>query len=858
MKTKKRKRKPQLIPYRRDNKWGYCDKNFNINIPIIYDEALPFCGELAAVRIGENWGFINRNGDQVIEFKYQTVSDFSESGRATVYLKDSKNCLIINKKGEILDSYNPKLVITEKEFNELISINDYIVDNTSDDDFYVFKDGIAKIIDESILARIEETISIDPVLNTSKSIVTDFLFIDKRGKIYFEFFEDVLKRELGSTLTAKIDFEKQYPFFNQVLNFLRDRKYKDLKDSLVNAIEKNKIKFKHDQKSADILGILKKQTKSLTKLFQRHNVRSDDWQKFIFSLAQCLVKKDYEYYDSEYIENYVPNSKKNFKKLKYDFTLECLVITINTFYERNKLSELFRLCNSLQKRKEVEIKMGTLKYSKSIFKKFNLENSITLIRDLLKLIDTSTLDLNSPTTDNGSNLFTKESINLLKSNAIDYGSYQFRSLARLLIKQPKFFIQFISHNYPFNEKELDEWQEYLDWRLLSCNTNIEFNLNVITNFKNRWFWLELSKNKSVSWKSEILSACKSFLYRPDHILGNPIKNISKSESAEHNNKLDNSFKNQYELQPDILDNSLGLSESDLSEFINQSEEWNESLIDKYIDKINWKDFSQNVNVNWTLELIDKYSEKLDWSNLSSNRNIPWTDHLIYKYSSKFNFHQLSDNEAVNWDYELIEKFKDNIHWNSFCRINKNWSGKIIDNFNKYFHWDMLVENEFFPWNFELIKRFHAQMLGENNFSKYNAFFGTAILKDLNYFIFLTDKYPDLKLNYCLNDFSFTYYSVFELSEQISSINKIFSPILNNISIYIIMNLLIQENMLPRLLNEEETEKMVQENQLEMKRQEWEDNYMSKSELADFLGYDYDDISELDDISEDQIWERTGH
>ena len=80
---------PELIPFRKDNKWGFCDKNKKIVIPLKYDAVYPFWEGLAAVNIGAEsyeggavsggkWGFIDKTGKEVIPLKYDCVFSFVE------------------------------------------------------------------------------------------------------------------------------------------------------------------------------------------------------------------------------------------------------------------------------------------------------------------------------------------------------------------------------------------------------------------------------------------------------------------------------------------------------------------------------------------------------------------------------------------------------------------------------------------------------------------------------------------------------------------------------------------------------------------------------------------------------------
>ena len=64
-----------------------------------YGEVNDFRNGLAQVWIDGKWGFIDKNGKEIVKPKYDAASDFSE-GIAPVSLGD--NWYIINKKGKVL------------------------------------------------------------------------------------------------------------------------------------------------------------------------------------------------------------------------------------------------------------------------------------------------------------------------------------------------------------------------------------------------------------------------------------------------------------------------------------------------------------------------------------------------------------------------------------------------------------------------------------------------------------------------------------------------------------------------------------------------------------------------------------
>lgn len=57
-----------------------------------YDETRPFHEDRAAVRIGNYWGFIDRNGNEICEIRYDEVKDFQSSLAAV--RKEGRTCYI--------------------------------------------------------------------------------------------------------------------------------------------------------------------------------------------------------------------------------------------------------------------------------------------------------------------------------------------------------------------------------------------------------------------------------------------------------------------------------------------------------------------------------------------------------------------------------------------------------------------------------------------------------------------------------------------------------------------------------------------------------------------------------------------
>jgi tetratricopeptide (TPR) repeat protein len=76
-----------------NGKWGFVDKDGNMVIDAKYDGARSFSNGLAAVKISGKWGFIDINGDVVIEADYYDAKDFSSTG--SVFVSKGTNWVLL-------------------------------------------------------------------------------------------------------------------------------------------------------------------------------------------------------------------------------------------------------------------------------------------------------------------------------------------------------------------------------------------------------------------------------------------------------------------------------------------------------------------------------------------------------------------------------------------------------------------------------------------------------------------------------------------------------------------------------------------------------------------------------------------
>jgi len=73
------------IPYRKGEKWGFCNRERKIVVSTVYDSALPFSEGFAPVNLKKRWGFIDTKGNLAVPAIYDGAGFFSD-GLAPVEL----------------------------------------------------------------------------------------------------------------------------------------------------------------------------------------------------------------------------------------------------------------------------------------------------------------------------------------------------------------------------------------------------------------------------------------------------------------------------------------------------------------------------------------------------------------------------------------------------------------------------------------------------------------------------------------------------------------------------------------------------------------------------------------------------
>ena len=134
--------------------------------------------------------------------------------------------------------------------------------------------------------------------------------------------------------------------------------------------------------------------------------------------------------------------------------------------------------------------------------------------------------------------------------------------------------------------------------------------------------------------------------------------------------------------------------------------WDEPLLEKYKDKVTWKEISINNNIIWTVSMIEKFKNKINWDELSSSCN----EHLfttgnLEKYKNNWNWHELSRNSCMELTHALLEQFAEYWDWNEIIdsyKLEDMYSMEFLEKYKDFIPasnlqhsrlWNKLVEDE---------------------------------------------------------------------------------------------------------------------------------------------------------------------
>jgi len=198
----------------------------------------------------------------------------------------------------------------------------------------------------------------------------------------------------------------------------------------------------------------------------------------------------------------------------------------------------------------------------------------------------------------------------------------------------------------------------IHWDRIFSEVNIKWDNYLLTKNNKILDWNILHRNPTIKWNFELIDLNLDFLdwsyisSYPDLFWDVPkIRKYKKHIVFSSNKSTIYRFNNYYEGLP------CGLS-------LSSSVDWNEFLINEFINEWDWTDLSSNRAIKWDEQLISKFERYIDFDCLSSNISVNWSINILRKYEKKLNWNKLSGNISLPWSFEFIEMFENRWNWDN--------------------------------------------------------------------------------------------------------------------------------------------------------------------------------------------------
>lgn len=118
----------------------------------------------------------------------------------------------------------------------------------------------------------------------------------------------------------------------------------------------------------------------------------------------------------------------------------------------------------------------------------------------------------------------------------------------------------------------------------------------------------------------------------------------------------------------------------------------DGLMALMIEEGAWKELSRDYP--WNEALLEKYKDKLDWEEVSGNRDIAWTVPMLEKFKGKINWTQLSNTSQKSiLSPDVVERFKDRWDWKELSE-NSDLPIETVRRMADYLDWKNLVERSY--------------------------------------------------------------------------------------------------------------------------------------------------------------------
>lgn len=224
--------------------------------------------------------------------------------------------------------------------------------------------------------------------------------------------------------------------------------------------------------------------------------------------------------------------------------------------------------------------------------------------------------------------------------------------------------------FDWNPKTIEIGSKLWNWQTLTTNPFVDWTFNLINKYKDnddlKWTYL----SAMVKWDLDHIREFQKYIFF-DGGYSYDEKILLENKWVLH---LDRSILHINGKKTELIQDFIVGNISD-----NRNINWNDELINNYIDKWDWNCLSKNTSIDWNQQKVEIYERYIDFNGLSENECIIWDIDFISKYENKLNFDKLVLNQSVFWTNIMFDKFKNRIDHFIFSKHAKFSPDIIINN-----------------------------------------------------------------------------------------------------------------------------------------------------------------------------------
>ncbi|WP_396153357.1 hypothetical protein [Flavobacterium sp.] len=166
-------------------------------------------------------------------------------------------------------------------------------------------------------------------------------------------------------------------------------------------------------------------------------------------------------------------------------------------------------------------------------------------------------------------------------------------------------------------------------------------------------------------------------------------------------------------------------------YLSSSKKINIDIVEQFSDNVDWLLLSKNPHFEWNNSLIRKFQDKIDWYNFSFYFRLkpPYSDEVCYlleEFIEKFDWDRLCCNQNINFysifhyhNSEILKRYKQKFDWNILSKNNSfQWNKYLLEENKENIDWDSIVFNKSFYKNKEFITLYHNKLNWSGYYKKF--------------------------------------------------------------------------------------------------------------------------------------------